>query len=258
MKTRTRVITGLVVGTALTIGAALPAAAGTAKPQTDGWAMEVSVPNYTWTKTSGCEEIPVEIETNGWGADWWDVDADVRNAKTGVNTSSLVDYGMTDDPESVDDYTWLTSIVLCDEDAPGTYIVDGTAYYGLDADYAAGAPGKESAALNTTFTLSKMSSTTTLDPVKSDGKSAVVSGKVVANSSIGQVGGVGHGKDAGELDAQIVPVADLVADLDFDGVTGAGTAAAQHGSSAQSCCGGTGTLEEGAAGNFIGHGCVPP
>ena len=75
---------------------------------------------------------------------------------------------------------------------------------------------------------------------------------------IGQVGGVGHGKDAGELDAQIVPVADLVADLDFDGVAGAGAAAAQHGSSAQSCCGGTGTLEEGAAGNFIGHGCVPP
>ena len=32
-------------------------------------------------------------------------------------------------------------------------------------------------------------------------------------------------KDAGELDAQIVPVADLVADLDFDGVAGAGTAA---------------------------------
>ena len=30
---------------------------------------------------------------------------------------------------------------------------------------------------------------------------------------VGQVGGVGHGKDAGELDAQIVPVADLVACL---------------------------------------------
>ena len=60
------------------------------------------------------------------------------------------------------------------------------------------------------------------------------------------------------VDAQIVPVADLVAHLDFDGVAGAGAAAAQHGSSAQSCCGGTGTLEEGAAGNFIGHGCVPP
>ena len=75
---------------------------------------------------------------------------------------------------------------------------------------------------------------------------------------VGQVGSVGHGKDTGELDTQIVPVADLVADLDFDGVAGAGTAAAQHGSSAQSCCGGTGTLEEGAAGNFIGHGCVPP
>ena len=54
---------------------------------------------------------------------------------------------------------------------------------------------------------------------------------------VGQVGSVGHGKDTGELDTQIVPVADLVADLDFDGVTGAGTAAAQHGSSARELTG---------------------
>ena len=74
----------------------------------------------------------------------------------------------------------------------------------------------------------------------------------------GHIGRVGQREDAGELDAQIVPVADLVADLDFDGVAGAGTAAAQHGSSAQSGGGSAGALEEGAAGNFIGHGCVPP
>ena len=75
---------------------------------------------------------------------------------------------------------------------------------------------------------------------------------------VGQVGGGAHGEDAGELDAQIVPVADLIAHLDFDGVAGAGAAAAQHGSSAQSGGGSAGALEEGAAGNFIGHGCVPP
>ena len=75
---------------------------------------------------------------------------------------------------------------------------------------------------------------------------------------VGQVGGGAHGEDAGELDAQIVPVADLIAHLDLDGVAGAGAAAAQHGSSAQSGGGSAGALEEGAAGNLIGHGCVPP
>ncbi len=46
------------------------------------------------------------------------------------------------------------------------------------------------------------------------------------------IGGTCQSKDAGELDAQIVPVADLVADLDFDGRVIAGLAAAQHSSSA--------------------------
>ena len=46
-------------------------------------------------------------------------------------------------------------------------------------------------------------------------------GSSTSNAIEVKVGSVGHGKDTGELDTQIVPVADLVADLDFDGVAGA-------------------------------------
>ena len=60
--------------------------------------------------------------------------------------------------------------------------------------------------------------------------------------------------NAGQLDAQIVPVADLIADFDLDRSIGAGLAAAQQSSRAQSGGRSTGALEERTAGNFIGHG----
>ena len=68
------------------------------------------------------------------------------------------------------------------------------------------------------------------------------------------IGGGSQGENAGQLDAQIVPVADLIADFDLDRSIGAGLAAAQQSGRAQSGGRSTGALEERTAGNFIGHG----
>ena len=46
------------------------------------------------------------------------------------------------------------------------------------------------------------------------------------------IGGGSQGKNAGQLDAQVVPVADLIADFDLDRSIGAGLAAAQQSSRA--------------------------
>ena len=91
-----------------------------------------------------------------------------------------------------------------------------------------------------------------------DGK-GVAAGTVCRGDQHGNVlialgiGGACQSKDAGQLDRQIVPVADLIADLDLDGRVIAGLAAAQHSSSAQSSGRSTGDLEEGAAGNLVRH-----
>ena len=68
------------------------------------------------------------------------------------------------------------------------------------------------------------------------------------------IGGGSQGKNAGQLNTQVVPVADLIADFDLDRSIGAGLAAAQQSGRAQSGGRSTGALEERTAGNFIGHG----
>lgn len=189
MRTRTRVATGLLVGSSLFLATIVPAAAATARGETDSWAMEMTVPNHTWQYTVPiCEEIPVGIETDGWGADTFTIEASVRHAKSSTPTQTLTYTGISDEPQVteddgdvVDDYSWESDLEMCPSDAPGTYIVQGTGYYGTSEDYSNGAPGKASAPMSTTFTLSQMSSTTSLS-VKSDGKTDVVSGRVLGNS----------------------------------------------------------------------------
>ncbi len=51
---------GLVGTTALVLGMAAPSGAGTALAQTAGWTMEVDIPDYTWSKATGCEEVSFE------------------------------------------------------------------------------------------------------------------------------------------------------------------------------------------------------
>ena len=69
----------------------------------------------------------------------------------------------------------------------------------------------------------------------------------------GHIGRVGQREDAGELDGQIVPVADLITDLDFHRIAAGRLAAAQHGSGAQCECRSAGDLQEGAAGDLVRH-----
>ena len=72
------------------------------------------------------------------------------------------------------------------------------------------------------------------------------------------IGRVGQREDAGELDGQIVPVADLITDLDFHRIAAGRLAAAQHGSGAQCECRSAGDLQEGAAGDLVRHKKLPP
>ncbi len=190
MKRRVRVITGAVVGSALALGNALPAMAGigTAESESGKWAMAVRIQDYTWQNpnSSDCEEAPVDVATEGWGADYWALDADVRPAGSSTPVTGLLAESDADPGENVDAYVWTTTLELCPGFAPGSYLMEGTAYYGLESDYEDADEGL--AAVATSFKLAKMTSTTTLNPVKSDGKTAVVSGKVVGSSSTGQAG----------------------------------------------------------------------
>ena len=66
-------------------------------------------------------------------------------------------------------------------------------------------------------------------------------------------------EQAGQLNAKAVPVADLITDLDIhDGGAAVLLAAAQQACCAQSSNGCAGALEEGTAGNGVGHKINPP
>lgn len=196
MRARIRAIAGLIGTSVLLVGVAAPAGAGTAHGETDGWAMDVSIPNYTWTKTSGCEEVPVGITMNGWGADSFTVDMDVRHSASGSDSGWLYEFDYTDAGHTVDEYRYESSFLLCPFDSPaGTYIVEGTGEYGWEVDYTDhGQPGTPSTDLATTFTLSRMSSSTRVNAISAakDG-TATVSGRVTGRSP--KYGWVGVGSE---------------------------------------------------------------
>ena len=66
------------------------------------------------------------------------------------------------------------------------------------------------------------------------------------------IGCIGQREDAGQLDAQVVPVADLIADLHLDRAAGR-LAAAQHGCGTQCKRRNAGDLQKSAAGNLVRH-----
>jgi hypothetical protein len=178
------------------IGGAGAANAATADVVTDGWDAQVSVPDVTWTTTSGCESVPIAITTEGWGAERLLVDLDVRHVQSGSTSGSAFDFWSTSAPNTVDDYEYTTSLQLCSFDTPpGTYEVTGTVEYGWSTDYdsyyGAAAPGTLEGDVYTTFTVSKMASSTRLDGVNPTGTpgQVSVSGRITGTSSkLGVVG----------------------------------------------------------------------
>lgn len=179
---------------ALIVGASPPATAGTATGSTAGWTINVVAPDITWTQTESCELFPIQIVVSGWGAERWVVDMSVRHSLAGAESGSIFEY-RTVYGGNVNG-TWTGDFQLCPGDSPpGTYVVQGTVEYGYSFDYDTyHRPGALSAPLSTTFTLSKLTSQTQLNPIASNGTEAQVSGRVTANSAtLGSVG-VGTGR----------------------------------------------------------------
>lgn len=189
MRAPLRAIAGLAGAALLTATLCAPASAGTGRAQTEGWWLEVSVADYTWTTPTGCEQVPVHISMQGWGADTWALDLGVRSTAAGSASMPYYDGGDTTAPETVDG-AWHSYLLLCDGATPGGFLLSGNALYGRATDYGdGGQPGAFQAPLSASFTLSRMASTTSLGPVVSNGRVAQVSGRVLASSStLGKVG----------------------------------------------------------------------
>lgn len=200
-----RALIGVTTASAVLVGGATGASAGTGQAVTDGWTADVTVPDFTWTSTSGCEDVPVTVSTAGWGADRLLVDLDARHVQSGSTSGNVYDFDYTTLPATVDDYEYTMGMQLCPFNTPaGTYEVTGTVEYGWSTDYdpffGTPRPGSLKGDVLTTFTVSKMPSTVRLDQLNPTGTPGEVSvgGRITGTSS--KLGVVGVSNARGEVE----------------------------------------------------------
>ena len=180
MRTR-RTIMAAATGAALVAGLAAPATAGTATGTTGMGTATVSVPSQTWTSYD-CQYIPVTATVSGirgWDVDW-DIELDARRAGSGsTNSSAWLDgNGNGSDRDS---------FFLCPWEGSGQYNVTGDVEF-FDWDTYAEA----SAPMSTSFTMSKMPSTATVNQIRKPRWGTKVIGTVKARSStLGSIGARG-------------------------------------------------------------------
>ena len=180
MKKR-RTIIATAAGAALVAGLAAPAMAGTTTASTSLGTATVSVPDQTWTSYD-CQDIPVTATVSGirsWDVDW-DIDLDARRAGSGSTNSSAYPsgYGNGSDRDS---------FYLCPWEGSGRYNVTGDVEF-LDWDTWAEA----SAPLSTSFTMSKMPTTATVNKISKPRWGTKVIGTVKARSAtLGSIGARG-------------------------------------------------------------------
>lgn len=197
MMLRSRLAVGAAGVLIATLGAGAPPAAavgaaptGTVSVPVGSWTATVQVPDVQWT-SHGCQDVPMTITITGVGIDHWSVDANARLRGSGTSTGAYA-YGdaagtFTDegfymcpwaDPSGVYDVTGVVEIT--DYDLPGT--------------------GEYTAPFTTSFTLSPMPTSTSLDAMMSVGVSWMdFTGRVVAQSAaLGEIGA----DDDGQVDIE--------------------------------------------------------
>lgn len=178
-----------IAAAALMLGVATPVMAGTASGGTDGWNVEVRVPDWTVDSPTDpfCQRIPVTISSEGWGAGYLRVDMEARHELTPTGTGTSTLYFATQG-ENVDDWVYTQEMQVCPSLSAqgkyayeGKYVIEGTAEY-----------GREAARISTTFTVSLLPSRVNLNPIASNGDAARISGRATTVSPTLGLGGVGE------------------------------------------------------------------
>lgn len=182
MNTTMRLAAALATGAGLIAVAAAPVSAGTASGSTPLGTATVTVPNTTWTSYD-CQEIPVTATVTGTrdsDVDW-DITVDARRSGSGSINSWAWLWGSGDGSDA-------DSFLLCPYEGSGLYTVTGEVEF-LDWDTWA----EGSAALATSFTMSKMTSTTKITEVRKTRSGTKVTGTVKARSAtLGSIGAQGR------------------------------------------------------------------